>query len=64
MAEGGLEVQDPATGEFIPAHPIEDSIVINVGDLLSRWSNDRLRSTLHRVVKPTHDDGSGMTPRR
>lgn len=28
------------------------TIVVNVGDLLSRWSNDILRSTLHRVVAP------------
>lgn len=28
------------------------TIVINVGDLLARWSNDVLRSTLHRVVAP------------
>jgi isopenicillin N synthase-like dioxygenase len=30
----------------------EDTIVVNVGDLLARWSNDVLRSTLHRVVAP------------
>lgn len=29
-----------------------NTIVINVGDLLARWSNDVLRSTLHRVVAP------------
>ncbi|KAL5530588.1 hypothetical protein ACEPAF_6846 [Sanghuangporus sanghuang] len=49
---GGLEVQNPHTGEFHPAVPIPGTIVINVGDLLSRWSNDILRSTLHRVVAP------------
>ncbi|KIK67822.1 hypothetical protein GYMLUDRAFT_36601 [Collybiopsis luxurians FD-317 M1] len=49
---GGLEVMNPHTGEFIPATPIPGTIVINVGDLLARWSNDVLRSTLHRVVAP------------
>ncbi|KAK0461982.1 uncharacterized protein EV420DRAFT_1640277 [Desarmillaria tabescens] len=49
---GGLEVQDPHTGLYYPATPIPGTIVINVGDLLSRWSNDTLRSTLHRVVAP------------
>ncbi|KAF9450140.1 Clavaminate synthase-like protein [Macrolepiota fuliginosa MF-IS2] len=49
---GGLEVQNPHTGKFIPATPIDGTIVVNVGDLLARWSNDVLRSTLHRVVAP------------
>ncbi|KAF8897759.1 hypothetical protein BD779DRAFT_1608274 [Infundibulicybe gibba] len=44
---GGLEVQNPHTGSFIPATPIPGTIVVNVGDLLARWSNDLLRSTLH-----------------
>ena len=29
---------------------VENSIVLNVGDMLQRWSNDTLRSTNHRVV--------------
>ncbi|KAJ7068533.1 hypothetical protein C8F01DRAFT_1208059 [Mycena amicta] len=49
---GGLEAKNPHTGQFVPAAPIPDTIVVNVGDLLSRWSNDVLRSTLHRVVAP------------
>ncbi|KZT62319.1 Clavaminate synthase-like protein [Calocera cornea HHB12733] len=51
-AVGGLEVQNPHTKHFHPATPIPGTIVVNVGDLLSRWSNDTLRSTLHRVVAP------------
>ncbi|KAK7054185.1 BTB domain-containing protein [Favolaschia claudopus] len=49
---GGLEVQNPHTGSFVPALPIPGTIVVNVADLLARWSNDVLRSTLHRVVAP------------
>ncbi|KAF7332287.1 BTB domain-containing protein [Mycena kentingensis (nom. inval.)] len=49
---GGLEAKNPHTGMFVPATPIPGTIVVNVGDLLSRWSNDLLRSTLHRVVAP------------
>ncbi|KAJ7241894.1 hypothetical protein B0H12DRAFT_1132914 [Mycena haematopus] len=49
---GGLEVQNPHTGVFIPATPVPGTIVVNVADLLARWSNDVLRSTLHRVVAP------------
>lgn len=46
---GGLEVQTPA-GEWVTAHPIAGTLVVNVGDLLSRWTNDAFRSTPHRVV--------------
>ena len=43
------------------------SIVVNAGDLLARWSNDVLRSTLHRVVAPPAkkiSDTEGITPAR
>ncbi len=46
---GGLEVRDRA-GDWTPAHPIPGTLVINVGDLLARWSNGRFRSTPHRVI--------------
>ncbi|KIJ56761.1 hypothetical protein M422DRAFT_40347 [Sphaerobolus stellatus SS14] len=46
----GLEVQNLHTKQLYPVTPIEGTIVVNVGDLLARWSNDILRSTLHRVV--------------
>lgn len=46
---GGLQVQG-YDGRWIPAHPIDGTLVINVGDLLARWSNDRFRSTPHRVI--------------
>ncbi|KAG6880168.1 hypothetical protein C0992_004620 [Termitomyces sp. T32_za158] len=64
---GGLEVQNPHTGSFVPAKPIPGTIVINVGDLLARWSNDVLRSTLHRVVAPPAKqvkDDKAITPAR
>ena len=46
---GGLEVQTRA-GEWVTAHPIEGTFVVNVGDLLGRWTNDALPSTPHRVI--------------
>ncbi|PKY05197.1 Clavaminate synthase-like protein [Aspergillus campestris IBT 28561] len=50
---GGLEVEDVSQpGTFIPVAPIKNAIVMNIGDLLQRWSNDRLRSTNHRVQAP------------
>jgi isopenicillin N synthase-like dioxygenase len=50
-APGGLEVCDLA-GTWHAVPPSLGGFVINVGDLLSRWTNGRWRSTLHRVVNP------------
>jgi isopenicillin N synthase-like dioxygenase len=47
-ASGGLEVRGE-NGAWIPVPPREGTLVVNVGDLLARWSNDRLPSTVHRV---------------
>ena len=48
---GGLQVLSP-NGNFVNATPIEDTIVVNAADLLTRWSNDTIKSTKHRVVEP------------
>ena len=50
-SRGGLQVSSP-DGTFVDATPIPGTIVVNAGDLLSRWSNDTIKSTVHRVVKP------------
>ncbi len=50
-APGGLEVC-AADGTWRAVPPSPGGFVINVGDLLSRWTNGRWRSTLHRVVNP------------
>ena len=39
-------------GKWIDAIAKEDEIVINVGDMLSRYTNNKLKSTIHRVVNP------------
>lgn len=44
----GLEVLN-REGNWIAAPPIDDTLVINIGDLLARWSDDRLPSNVHRV---------------
>jgi isopenicillin N synthase-like dioxygenase len=46
---GGLELMN-AEGEWIAAPPIADTFVVNVGDMMARWTNDLYASTLHRVV--------------
>ncbi|KAF2725178.1 Clavaminate synthase-like protein [Polychaeton citri CBS 116435] len=54
---GGLEVEDPISPDsFIPVTPIEGACLVNVGDLLMRWSNDYLKSPLHRVALPQLSD--------
>ncbi|NIR38503.1 MAG: isopenicillin N synthase family oxygenase, partial [Actinobacteria bacterium] len=46
---GGLQLERP-DGEWIAVPPVAETLVINVGDLLARWSNGRYRSTPHRVI--------------
>lgn len=46
---GGLEVLD-RKGRWVSAPPIPGTLVINIGDLLQRWSNDRYFSNQHRVT--------------
>ncbi|KAK1240728.1 hypothetical protein MKX07_006161 [Trichoderma sp. CBMAI-0711] len=53
---GGLQVKSP-NGTFVDATPIEGTIVVNAGDLLARWSNDTIKSTIHRVVEPPRREG-------
>ena len=49
--EGGLEIQD-RQGNWLPVIPPPGALAINVGDMLQRLTNHRLRSTSHRVVNP------------
>ncbi len=50
-SSGGLQVLRK-DGQWIDAIPEEDELVINVGDMLERHTNNKLRSTIHRVVNP------------
>lgn len=60
-ATGGLEVQ--ATDcTWVTVPPVDDGFVVNIGDMMQMWTNDRWRSTVHRVVNP--DAGVAATERR
>jgi len=48
---GGLEVMTRA-GRWVRVPVVDDAFTVNLGDLMMRWTNDRWRSTLHRVVNP------------
>jgi isopenicillin N synthase-like dioxygenase len=50
-APGGLQVFD-RQGRWCDVPSVSGTYVINVGDLLQRWTNGRWKSTLHRVINP------------
>ncbi|WP_223034379.1 isopenicillin N synthase family dioxygenase [Hanstruepera marina] len=50
----GLQVQNHK-GEWLDAIAEPDELMINVGDMLSRHTNNKLKSTIHRVVNPPRE---------
>jgi len=57
----GLQVWNRATGKWVRLNPPPDSMIVNTGDYLQRITNDRLRSTTHRVAKPRDDSQHSAT---
>jgi isopenicillin N synthase-like dioxygenase len=53
---GGLQVR-ARDGHWIDVATTPSTFVVNIGDLLMRWTNDRWLSNLHRVVNPPSGDG-------
>ena len=53
----GLQVLNKA-GEWIPVTALPGQIIVNVGDMMQRHTNNRLRSTIHRVVNPPKEKWS------
>lgn len=47
---GGLDVRRRSDGEWVRVRPVPHSIIINVGDIIQVWSNDRYESAEHRVA--------------
>ena len=56
---GGLQVED-INGEWIQAPPIDGTLVVNVADLLSRWTDGAYKSTPHRVVNSSGNERLSM----
>jgi isopenicillin N synthase-like dioxygenase len=56
-ARGGLQVK--AGDDWIAVTPVPGTLVINAGDLIQRWTNDRWVSNVHRVVNPPSDLKTG-----
>ncbi|ATU73149.1 UPF0676 protein [Gluconacetobacter sp. SXCC-1] len=52
----GMEADAPA---WTDVPPLRGAVTCNIGDMLMRWSDDRLRSTLHRVRMPRRDEYLG-----
>ena len=55
--EAGLELKT-RDGRWLPVSPKAGELVVNIGDMLQRLTNGRLRSTSHRVVNPAPDRAS------
>jgi isopenicillin N synthase-like dioxygenase len=53
---GGLEVQDRCSKKWLPVIPDRDAMVVNIGNLMMRWTNYTYRSSVHRVISTAKSD--------
>lgn len=58
-ADADPETRGDAPLQWTSVEPTPGTITCNIGDMLKRWSDDRLKSTLHRVRTPTGDEDLG-----
>ncbi|KAK4942569.1 hypothetical protein LTR10_017698 [Elasticomyces elasticus] len=62
---GGLEIDPHHDGNFVAAPPVPGTVLVNMAELLTRYTNGRVKSTKHRVVGPSLDKYVGdMLPAR
>lgn len=47
---GGLQMKSKRRDEWIDVKPLQNALLVNIGDFMQAWSNERLRSAEHRVV--------------
>jgi isopenicillin N synthase-like dioxygenase len=52
----GLQVFDRTSGEWIPVPAVEDIFVVNIGDLIHKWTGGKYNSTVHRVLNISGGD--------
>ena len=52
---GGLEIQNK-NGEWVGAPPVDDTFVINIGNVMQMWTNGKFSSTPHRVINRGNRD--------
>jgi isopenicillin N synthase-like dioxygenase len=57
-ATGGLQVQTRG-GDWLEVQAVPGSFVVNLGDMMARWTNERWPATLHRVAVPPADRRGG-----
>jgi len=49
---GGFQAQNQNDGNWIDVAPVPHGIIVNVGEMLMRWTNDRLKAAKHQLISP------------
>nr|CCA18816.1 2OGFe(II) oxygenase superfamily protein putative [Albugo laibachii Nc14] len=51
-----LQVYHPKTSSWLPVPPISNTFIVNLGDMMQVWSNDKYRAPVHRVLSAENSD--------